>query len=97
MDPIPFDFDHSHGIDIKEAFVLGIALSLDSICVGIGLSIGGFYNFLFPIFVTIFQLAFLLFGTFFGKKIALTSKISDIYLKFISGSLLIIFGILKII
>lgn len=29
VDPIPFDLDHSKAIDIKEALLLGTALSLD--------------------------------------------------------------------
>ena len=96
IDPIPFDFDNSHGIDIKEAFILGLALSLDSICVGISLSIGGIYSLSFPIFVAGFQLIFLSIGTFLGKKITSSFKIPESYLKIISGMLLIIFGIIKI-
>ena len=95
FDPIPFDFDNSRGIDLKEAFILGLALSLDSICVGIGSSIGGFFSFSFPIFVAIFQVTFLNVGTFLGKKIATKFEISETYLKFLSGLFLIIFAIIK--
>lgn len=95
FDPIPFDFDNSRGIDLKEAFILGFALSLDSICIGISSSIGGFFNFFFPIFVAFFQVIFLLLGAFLGKKIASGFKISETYLKFLSGLLLIIFAIIK--
>lgn len=59
VDPIPFDLDNSKSIDIKEALLLGIALSLDSVCVGIGSSIGGYSNFYFPILVATFQIAFM--------------------------------------
>ena len=31
-----FDLDHSNDIDFKEACLLGLALSLDSLCIGIG-------------------------------------------------------------
>lgn len=95
IDPIPFDFDGSKGIEIKEALILGLALSLDSVCVGISSSIGGFYNFSFPLLVASFQALFLSLGNFLGKKIALKFKLSEKYLKLISGILLIIFGILK--
>lgn len=84
IDPIPFDFNHSHGIDVKEAFVLGIALSLDSMLIGISSSIGGLYNFYFPIFVATFQLLFLSIGSFLGKKIAIKFAISDKALNFLS-------------
>ena len=95
IDPIPFDFDKSHILDLKEAFILGIALSLDSVCIGIGSSIGGFCNFSFPIFVTIFQLIFISLGSFIGKKISSNFKIPENYIKIISGAILITFGILK--
>lgn len=49
-DPIPFDFNNSKGIDLKESLFLGIALSLDSIGIGIGSSIGGYLNIYFSIF-----------------------------------------------
>ena len=95
LDPIPFDFDKSHILDLKEAFFLGLALSLDSICVGIGSSIGGFFDFSFPIFVTVFQATFLTLGKFFGKKILSDFNIPENYLKIISGVILIIFGLLN--
>lgn len=58
-DPIPFDFDNSKGIDTKEALLLGIALSLDSVCVGIGSSIGGYSNLYFPLLASSFQILFI--------------------------------------
>jgi putative sporulation protein YtaF len=50
-DPISSDIDGSRRIDAKEALYLGIALSIDSICVGIGSSIIGLSSFIFPIFI----------------------------------------------
>ncbi len=97
LDPIPFDFDKSHILDLKEAFILGLALSLDSICLGIGSSIGGFFDFSFPIFVAVFQAIFLILGKFFGKKILSNFNIPENYLKILSGIVLIIFGLLKLI
>ena len=94
-DPIPFDFDNSCNIDIKETLFLGIALSLDSVCVGIGSSIGGFLEIYFPIFVAIFQLAFLSTGFYIGKKIVKNTSIPDKTWKTISGIILILFGIVK--
>lgn len=96
IDPIPFDLDHSLKIDTKEAFILGIALSLDSICVGIGSSIGGYSNFYFPILVSLFQLFFLSFGNLIGKKIITNLNIPDKMWNYFSGILLIFFGIVKL-
>lgn len=84
IDPIPFDFNHSNGIDVKEAFVLGLALSLDSLFIGISSSIGGFYNFYFPFLVASFQLMFLSFGSFLGKKIVSNFKVPDKALNLVS-------------
>lgn len=83
-DPIPFDFNHSNGIDLKEAFFLGLALSLDSICVGVTSSIGGFYNFTFPILASSFQLIFLSVGNYLGKKLAKHFKVPKKALNVIS-------------
>ena len=47
-DPSYSDFNNSNQIEAKEALYLGIALSLDSIGIGIGSSIMGLNTFLFP-------------------------------------------------
>ena len=62
------DINHSLKIDPKEALYLGIALSLD--CIGTSIAVSSFEKntFLFPVFIVIFQLTFLLLGTFLGKK-----------------------------
>ena len=95
IDPIPFDLDHSKAIDIKESILLSIALSLDSICAGIGSSIGGYSSSYFPYLVAIFQLVFMSVGMFIGKKIIYHINISDKIWNFISGIIIIIFGIVK--
>ena len=95
IDPIPFDFNHSKAIDLKEAILLGIALSLDSVCIGIGSSIGGYSSIFFPILVATFQLIFMSVGMFIGKKIIKNSNIPDKVWNLISGGIIIIFGIIK--
>lgn len=95
IDPIPFDLDHSKAIDIKEALLLGTALSLDSICVGIGSSIGGYSSVYFPLLVAIFQLIFMSIGMFIGKKIIKNFDIPDKIWNLISGGIIIVFGIIK--
>lgn len=92
-DPISSDLDGSKKIDWKEACYLGIALSIDSICVGIGSSIIGYNSFLFPILVATFQLVFLSIGRLFGEKIALASNIPENIWSVLSGVLLICIGI----
>lgn len=85
--------DNSKKIDAKEASYLGIALSIDSICIGIGSSVIGLSSLIFPILTAIFQLLFLSIGTFLGKRIITTSNIPDNICNIISGILLILIGL----
>lgn len=93
--PISSDLDGSHYIDSKEALFLGLALSLDSIGVGIGSSIIGINSYIFPLFVSFFQLCFLSIGTFLGKKLHKLKKMPDNLWSAFSGILLCIIGIIK--
>nr|WP_317359891.1 manganese efflux pump [uncultured Tyzzerella sp.] len=94
--PSMCDINNSLKIDPKEAFYLGIALSLD--CIGTSIAISSFekYTFLFPIFVVIFQLTFLLLGTFLGKKTSL-KFLDEMKISILSGLILIIIGFLRLI
>ena len=94
-DPIPFDLDHSKAIDIKESLLLGAALSLDSVCVGMGSSIGGYSTSYFPLLVAIFQLVFMSLGMIIGKKIIKNTSIPDKVWNFVSGGIIVLFGIIK--
>lgn len=96
-DPSSSDFNNSNQIEAKEALYLGIALSIDSIGIGIGSSIMGLNPFLFPILVAFFQLIFLSFGGYLGKKIKDISNIPENIWGIVSGILLIFVGISKII
>lgn len=91
-----FDFNNSNVIDPIEAITLGVALSLDSLCIGIGSSISGLNSSLFPILVAILQLIFLNFGNFLGRKLIKIGSIPSSIWSIISGALLIIIGFLKI-
>ena len=75
------------------SLILALSISIDAL--GIGSSIGGFSNIYFPILVAIFQLSFLSFGIFIGKKILKNSSIPDKTWNTISGIILILFGIVK--
>ena len=90
-----FDFNHSNIIDPSEAIALGITLSLDSLCIGIGGSIFGLEISLFPLLVAIMQLLFLNLGNYFGRKLICYLHVSSGILSAISGILLILIGIIK--
>lgn len=94
--PSSSDFDKSNTIDSKEALFLGLALSLDSFCIGIGFSMMNTFSFLFPLLISCFQLCFLSFGNYCGKKLYYFRKIPDNIWSMISGMLLIIIGCCKI-
>ena len=94
-DPISSDFDKSNTISSKEALYLGTALSLDSLCVGIGSSMLNISSYLFPLLVAFFQLLFISFGNFIGKELKNSFRINDNVWSFISGILLILIGLLK--
>ena len=95
-DPISSDLDKSNSIDSKEALFLGLALSLDSFCIGIGSSIIGINSTLSPILVSCFQLIFISIGNFIGRKLYNFSKIPDNIWSILSSILLILIGICRL-
>lgn len=94
--PANSDFDKSKRIDAKEALFLGLALSLDSLCIGTGSSISGISSSIFPILISTFQLLFLRLGNILGKRLKNTSKLPDNMWSIISGILLVCIGIFKL-
>lgn len=94
--PMSSDIDNSNNIDTKESIYLGIALSIDSFCIGIGSSILGFNSLLFPVLVGSFQFIFLSIGKLLGEKVNKISKIPNNIWNLISGVLLMIIGISRI-
>lgn len=92
-DPISSDLDNSKKIDIKESIYLGITLSIDSFCIGIGSSILGISSILFPILVSVFQIIFLSIGRLFAIRVGQSTKIPDNTWNLVSGILLIFIGI----
>lgn len=92
-----YDVDHSNDIDKKEAIFLGLALSVDSACVGIGCGIIGINDLIFPLLVSTFQLIFLNCGNLVGKKIIERIKIPENILSIFSGFVLILVGLLRVI
>lgn len=86
--------DISENINLKESICLGIALSLDSLGVGFGSAIGNVNYLQVVIFVFILNLLSIPLGTNLGKKFK--SYVKNLKTFWISGSILIILGILKL-
>ena len=90
-----YDIDHSNNIDAKEAIFLGLALSIDSACVGIGSGIIGINDIVLPFFVASFQLAFLNCGNLVANSIAKYVNVSEYALSIFSSFILILVGIFR--
>ena len=91
-----FDLDNSNDIDSKEALLLGLALSTDSFCIGIGAISLGINMFVFAITVAFLQFAFLSLGNFLGIHLSNFEKIPQSMWTKISGVLLILIGFFKL-
>jgi len=94
--PISSDFDNSQSIDSREALFLGLALSLDSFCIGTLGSIIGINSVIFPLLVSTFQLVLLSFGIFIGTKLHKANKLPNNVWSIISSILLILIGFIRI-
>lgn len=93
-DEVKADLDESKILSPKEAFFLAVALSLDSLTVGFGCSIGS-VNYLATVLLSFLVGALLLvLGGYVGRKI---SKNSNLNLSWLSGVLLIILAFIRII
>lgn len=95
--PISSDLDNSKNIDAKEALFLGLALSLDSFGISICGSIIGMHLFIFPLLISVFQLLFLNIGCLLGKRLHKLNALPNNVWSIISGSLLILISIIKLI
>ena len=89
------DFNKSSVIEPFESVYLGIALSFDSIGVGMTSSIFNFNEVTFSLLVCIFQILLLSFGIFFGRKINKIKNIDKIS-NIVSGTILILIAAVKI-
>lgn len=93
-DEIKADLDESKILSPKEAFFLAVALSLDSLTVGFGCSLGT-VNYLATVLLSFLVGALLLvLGGYVGRKI---SKNYNLNLSWLSGVLLIILAFIRII
>lgn len=94
VDGTKADLNESKVLDYKEALYLAVALSLDSLAVGFGSSLGGI-NFIQAIFLTLLiGISSIKIGLSLGKRFA--EKI-NMDLSWLIGALLMILGVMKLI
>lgn len=94
-DPVVCDFDDSRRIDPREALYLGLALSLDSIGVGIGAGLSGITTWFLPLLIGLFQFLFLTLGSILGKSLRRITKIPPQTWTVLSGLLLITLSVFR--
>lgn len=94
--PSTCDRDGSSHLDSSEALYLGFVLSIDSLGAGIGAGAAGFSFVALPISIAFFQVFFLSLGIWCGQKISSMYVIRENLWTIVSGVLLIIIGILRL-
>lgn len=87
------DLDHSKSLSTKEALYLGTALSLDSLIIGFGAALAPISFLEVTLLSIIFNFIAIATGAFIGSKCA--EKL-DLDLSWISGVILIILALLKV-
>lgn len=94
---IPYDLDHSSSIEGKEALLLGMALSADSISAGIAIATLGVSGTLISLMVGILQYSFLDLGSIFVKRSKSIKRLSNRYCGLFSGIIFIGIAIARLI
>ena len=94
-DPSKVDLNISGVIDTKEAILLGIALAIDSLAIGVAVSLSNMTTIILALFlVGIMNLIFLLSGIYLGKNLV-SNSIKE-RTCFIPGSILLILAIIRL-
>lgn len=92
--PCKADLDMSGVITYGEAFLLGIALSMDSIAAGLAVSLLGYSMIITTVFVGANYILFTYLGLYAGRKISCSSI--GKYLQILPGIILMSLGLIKI-
>ena len=95
-DPEEGDLDKSGVIDIHESLLLGFALSIDAIGVGVGSALAGLRFAVIPFAIGLFQLLFLYAGIFLGRKAVGLERLNKKAVSMAPGLLLLMLALLRI-
>lgn len=90
------DLDRSGVIDTKESLLLGLALSIDAIGVGIGSALSGLSSWQIPLVIGLCQLFFLSAGLFAGKHLSFFKTSDDKFTTLIPGLCLIALSVARL-
>lgn len=89
------DRDGSGEISVKEAVLMGVALSSDMLGAGTGFACGEKGVLLFPVFAGAFQFCFLTLGHIAGRKIKVPLWMQEKVIPYLAPVVIIILGVLK--
>ena len=95
-EPARVDFDSSGTINIAEAFVLGLALALDAVGVGLGAGLSNYSIYALPVIIGIMNIIFVLAGFLIGKKMNGTNLPAGTS-EYLPGIIIILLGIINLI
>lgn len=87
------DMDQSHSLNPKEAIALGIALSLDSLLVGIGIALSSISFLQITVLSLVIHFFAIILGSYLGTKCA---KKLNVDLGWLSGAILMLLAILRL-
>ena len=96
-DPQSCDADRSMNIDVKEACLMGLALSADSFAAGISAGVGGGLCFLMPIIGSVMQMIFLYTGEVLSGILKRRVRVQKSFFSLISGVIVLITAVLRFI
>ena len=95
-DPAECDSDDSKSVDGKEAVAIGLAVSADSMAVGLGVGMSGGLVFLLPVFCAVFQLVFFWVGEKLARKLQKLTGLDDGPVEFLVGLILAVMGFVRL-
>lgn len=90
------DTDNSGVIEVKEAFFLTLALSVDSLVAGVAGGMFAFSVWLFPVVTGLFQTLFFSLGIVFGKLFKDKIRLQDKYVSILAGSAILVLSFIKL-
>ena len=92
--PEKYDQNHDNEIEYRETFLLGLALSVNNIGLGIGASISGLHVLPTAVTTFIFSIIFLSSGHFLGN--GFFAKIAGKYVEPVAAVIIIILGVCEL-
>lgn len=95
QNPSACDRDLSSAIEPKEALLLGLVLSADSLGAGLTIALSGLSHWALPLFAACFQTLFLFLGSTLGKKLILLPEPKENRYALFSGIILAIIGLYR--